>query len=133
MEDDQEILTIEPGEWCPDVQALCERRFMSDRFDELRRIRARVLAGAAVLFKVTDATGVLRMVYTLAVEGRTGIVTMAAGEGDTDLTHHVLPDIKRRFRDCDRLRIHTARPGLARKLQREGFTCDEIVLSVPLC
>lgn len=132
MEVREEILTIAPGDWCPDVEALCLRRFGMAQRARLVSIHNSVLMREAVLFKVTDKGGVLRMVFVLEVQGRTGVVTMAAGEGGTDLTHHILPDIKRRFSNCDRLRIHTARPGLARKLQREGFTCDEIVLSVPL-
>lgn len=75
--------------------------------------------------------GVPVLAYLLRVDetphGAEGVIVAAAGSlPGVDLTGRVLPFIESRL-DCDWLRIHTARAGLGRKLQKQGYAVREAV------
>ena len=53
---------------------------------------------------------------------------VAAGAASIDLTRHVLPYIEQQVSPADALTIYTRRPGLVRKLQRQGYRIDGTVL-----
>ncbi len=61
---------------------------------------------------------------------RVGVVVVAGSDaGHIDLTASVLPVIETMFVGCDRVRIHTGRAGLAKKLYRVGYETTELVLT----
>lgn len=67
--------------------------------------------------------------------GLEGVVLAAAGHLDgVELIESLLHVIEIQFRqnDCTSIRIHTSRPGIARKLDRAGYRSAEIVLSKKL-
>lgn len=75
--------------------------------------------------------GVPVLAYLLRVDetprGAEGVIVAAAGSlPGVDLTGRVLPFIESQL-DCDWLRIHTARAGLGRKLQKQGYAMREMV------
>lgn len=76
------------------------------------------------------------LAYLLRVDdtpqGAEGVIVAAAGNlPGVDLTGRVLPFIEGQL-DCDWLRIHTARAGLGRKLQQQGYAVRETVYAKKL-
>lgn len=60
------------------------------------------------------------------------LVAAVSHDPHVDLTALVLPVIEKQFIGCRSIRIHTARPGLAKKLSRAGYSAAELVLRKPL-
>lgn len=121
-------LRIEAANWNPVTERFIESALSTASLDD---IKAQVSSGAQ-LFKVvngyveTVAAFVLRVDH-MAHESQ-GVVVAAGGRADVDLTAHVLPVIERMFKGCARMRIHTERVGLVKKLARQGYSGAEFVL-----
>lgn len=87
----------------------------------------------AQLFELVNQGGGVVGAFVLRVDTlacRTVGVLVAAGgavEG-VDLTALILPKIETMFYGCDAISVHTERPGLARKLSRQGYRTAEIIL-----
>lgn len=125
MENREKVLTIGPREWSPEASALLAQAFTHGSADQLG---ADVVAGRAGLFAVDDGERVAAL-FVLRVDGDEGVIVAAAGgvQG-VDLTADVLPHVERMFSNVRRIRIHTARAGMAKKLARQGYAAAEIVL-----
>lgn len=122
-----------PAEWNGAAAALLAS---SEGIEALRAIKADVCDGAAVLIHVERrsaeavellAAVVLRVEHD-AAGGAEGVIVSAVGRADFDLTESVLPAIEARFQGVDSIRLHTVRPGLCRKLARQGYAAAEIVM-----
>lgn len=125
MENREKVLTIAPREWSPEVAALLARAFTHGNPEV---IGDEVRDGRAGLFGVCQGD-TLGAVFVLRVDGDEGVIVAAAGEvPGVDMTAEVLPHVERIFSDVRRIRIHTSRPGLAKKLTRQGYGAAEIVL-----
>lgn len=62
------------------------------------------------------------------VDGVDGVIVAAGGNlPGADLTALLLPYIERMFIGVRRVRIHTMRPGMARKLEGAGYKLAELV------
>lgn len=122
-------LTIRPAPWSADAERLIATALQHATPAEIRR---QVEAGIAELYQVMrgdriGAVFVLRVDHD--ADGSEGVIVAAAGGvRGVDLTGAVLPHIERMFINCRAVRIHTARPGLARKLGQAGYRAAEIVL-----
>lgn len=131
MENHEEVeLTLSPAAWCADAERLIATALQHATPAE---IRSQVESGAAVLYRVMQG-GRMGAVFVLRVDhdadGSEGVIVAAAGGvRGVDLTAAVLPHIERMFIGCRAVRIHTARPGLARKLAAAGYRPAEIVLT----
>jgi len=121
-------LTIEPAEWNDQAAALL---IDAAPAGSLADIRAQVEDGPAVLFHVChqgDTVGafVLRVDHTAT--GNEGVIVAGAGRlAGVDLLATCIPQIETLFRGCDRIRYHTGRPALARRLAAMGYQAREIV------
>lgn len=63
-------------------------------------------------------------------EGNEGVIVAAGGAlAGFDLTANLLPHVERMFKGCGSVRIHTARPGMAKKLARQGYALRELVFT----
>lgn len=62
-----------------------------------------------------------RGVYVLAVQAGQAYIRWARGVGPLDLTRTVLPVIEQQVAGLDSLAFQTARPGLVRKAQAQGY------------
>lgn len=128
MATDPQTLTIEPAEWDSRAEALL---IDAAPFDTLAQIRAQVIEGPAVLFHVrhqaaTVGAFVLRVDHTAT--GNEGVIVAGAGNvPGVDLIASVMPSIETLFQGCARIRYHTHRPALARRLARLGYQAREIV------
>jgi hypothetical protein len=91
----------------------------------------------AQLFEVIAEGGRVGF-YLLRIDrsavGCEGVLVAGAGAlQGVDLIATLIPIIEKQFRGCAAMRVHTARPGLARKLARQGYGAGEIVLRKNLC
>lgn len=127
----EQTLTITREGWTDEAHALIGWAFpnLSEKDKAtMQRIENDVANGAASLF-IARMSGVAVLAYVLEVQGREGVVTVAAGNvPGVDLTGIVMPEIEKKFLGCDTVRIHTARAGLAKKLAKQGYQAQEIVL-----
>lgn len=121
-------LTIEPGAWNEEVgellAAAAPRGSLAD-------IRAQVEAGQAKLYLVKH-DGAPVGAFVLRVDhahgGDEGVIVAGAGRlPGTDLIETCIPHIETLFQGCARIRYHTGKPALARKLMRQGYAPREIV------
>lgn len=127
-----QTLTIDRVEWSADLEAL----LLAAADGDIDEIRLQVGQGAQVFDVRREgkrlAAFVLRVDWLTT--GPQGVVVVAAGDGEgIDLTRTVLPHIERMFGpEVKSMRIHTKRPGLVRKLVREGYGKPEWVLTKEL-
>ena len=56
------------------------------------------------------------------------VLVASANVGGVDLTAELLPEVEAAFHGVDSIRIHTARPGLIRKLIKHGYQPTEMVM-----
>lgn len=128
---ENQALTITAEQWSEDAHSLIEWAFpnLSQADAEtMRGIKHSVCTGKSTLF-IARLSGVAVLAYVLTVEGTEGVVTVAAGNvPGVDLTAVVLPEIEKKFIGCESIRIHTARPGLAKKLAKQGYAARQIIL-----
>lgn len=130
METAEEVLTIAAAEWAEaDAVALASAFTVSGA---LEAVAAQVQSGAACLFHVIDGAAVVGR-YVLRVDqlgdSAEGVVVCAWGEWRGGaLLPVVLPYIEKQFRGVSALRIHSARPGMIRRLAAIGYQPQEIVM-----
>lgn len=128
MDSHRQALTICRANWTEEAARVLAP---SIPFGSAEDLREQVAAGAC-LFQVERA-GDLVGFYVLRIDqsasGAEGVLVAAAARDETDLTASLLPHIERQFIGCKTIRIHTARPGLARKLAtRGGYGAAEIIM-----
>lgn len=121
-------MTIRPAAWCERAAQL-----LAAAVRHVENIERQVQSGNASLFWLDDSTGPVGA-FVLRVDrpasGPEGVIVAAAGRvPGVDLTAAVLPYVESLFRDCVRVRIHTARPGLGAKLAAMGYGLQEAVYS----
>ena len=128
----QSALTVEikPCEWSEEIAAYIQSAITVP----VEVIRAQLEKGAA-LFAVFFS-GALSGAYVLrldeTVAGIEGVIVAAGGDFvGVDWIAAVLPIMEQQLIEAgaSRLRIHTARPGMARRLCSFGYGAQEIVLS----
>ncbi|HZX32659.1 MAG TPA: hypothetical protein VFF03_15000 [Rhodocyclaceae bacterium] len=95
-------------------------------------LRLQVESGAAALFRV-ESGGEEIGGYILRVDqtsqGREGVIVAAGGHLDgVSLVDLLLPHMEAQFAGVRAVRIHTSRPGMAKKLAAHGYRLQEIVL-----
>lgn len=102
--------------------------------DSLPAIAAQAENGAP-LFRVAadgEAIGYYLLRVDYLPEGAEGVIVAAAGRPGFDLAEMCLPYIEGQFKGCKSLRVHTARPGLVRKLAGVGWRPMEFVMKKDL-
>ncbi len=129
METLEKNLTIEPAEWSPAVAMWLT---LALQHASLADLRGQVDAGAA-LFAVREGARlvgafVLRVDQT--AQGSEGVIVAAGGNlPGFDFTVDLLPHVEALFSGVVAIRIHTARPGMARKLAAAGYMPREMVFA----
>lgn len=94
----------------------------------LAGVGRQVVEGAATAFIVED-DGDLVAAFVLRVDDDEGVVVAAGGKGrGYGLIDALLPAIEARFHGCRAIRFHTARPGLARLMLKNGYVGQEVVM-----
>ena len=129
MEIPKKSLTIHPAKWTAETEDFISLALTDATLDDIKH----QCENGAQLFAVLDEDAETLAAFVLRVDRQAcknvGVVVAAGGAmGGVDLTATMLPFIETMFVGCDSMRIHTARPGLARKLGRMGFSVVELVL-----
>ena len=128
MAPDEKPLSIEPAEWTDKAGAMLAE---AAPFGSLAEIRAQGVEGPAVLFHIYhggDLVGafVLRVDHTAT--GNEGVIVAGAAKVQgVDMLALCMPHIESLFHGCARIRYHTSRPALARRLLSRGYAPREIV------
>lgn len=123
-------MKLAPAQWGETFAAQIAQAVQAATVPELER---QVRDGVAQAWGVTVGDRlacalVLRVDHTAA--GSEGVIVAAAGgEPGVDLTRDVLPAVEQLFSGVRAIRIHTARPGLMKKLARQGYQGAEVVLT----
>lgn len=122
-------IEINPAAWSAHAAGVLSEVGNADDY------KAQVKRGAK-LFRVSEGENEIGF-YLLRVDknpsGAEGVLVAAVGrDKNNDLTEVILPVIERQFFGCKSIRIHTQRPGLAKKLSRAGYGAAEMVLRKPL-
>lgn len=76
--------------------------------------------------------GGAQMVYVLNVRNGQAWIAAAKGGGPADLTATLLPVIELQASELDSVAFQTARPGLVRKAQRQGYRVTGWILKKDL-
>lgn len=124
------ILTIRAAAaWTPQTEAWIARALATATICDIKR----QTENGAQLFEVLNESGGMVAAFVLRVDRlacRTvGVVVAAGGAAEgVDLTAVMMPNIERMFFGCDAIAVHTERPGLLRKLARQGYKTAEIIL-----
>lgn len=128
MAPDTQTLSLEPGAWGTDAEAWLSR---TGNAGDLGEYRAQLESGAARLFYVRHegaTVGAFLLRVDTTTTGNEGVIVAAAAElAGVDMTASCLPAIESLFVNCARVRYHTSRPALARKLTQHGYRPFEIV------
>ena len=130
-------LTIERARWCDEVRQVLMpsvRRAPCFRVEDYGRMLLNDPVNT-LLFSVHEG-GALVGHFILRIEhfsgGSEGVILAAAGKRrGHDLTAELLPLLEARFKNVHAFRISTARPGLVRKLQSQGYALTHYTLRKP--
>lgn len=127
MENSQ-ALTLKPGGWCPDADHWIAQAL---QHATTAQIRHQVEQGGASVFYVmagAECVGAFVLRADGTADGSEGVIVAAAGHlPGADLIETCLPQIEKLFINCRRIRYHTARPAMARRLVAHGYAPAEIV------
>lgn len=101
-------------------------------FSDVESLRVQVEADRAALFEVL-AGGAVVGAYVLRTEviaGRIEGVIVAAGADcpGVEVSTAILPIAEKQFSGVDAIRVHTARPGLLKRLAGAGYEFQEFVI-----
>lgn len=122
-------VTVKPSTWTADTDTWL---VFAQQHATLSDLREQIGQGAA-LFHVYQAgkmVGAMILRVDQSASGAEGVVVAAAGRlPGFDFTLDLLPHVERLFHGVKSVRIHTARPGMARKLAASGYTPTEMVFS----
>lgn len=128
MANDEKRLTIVSSPWTEEANGLIAQAV---RPLSLICVRQQVEDGQAKLFQVLDGEKVVGA-FILRVDktatGDEGVIVAGAGQCDgVDMLKTCMPAIESMFIGCSRIRYHTEKPALARKLSGMGYSGGEIV------
>jgi hypothetical protein len=133
MDHDEKVIIVDAVRWSKSAAAVLSEATPYASADDLQ---AQEKAGAK-LFRVTcdkKRVGYYLLRVDRLAAGNEGVVVAAAGKLDgVDLITLLMPTVEKQFIGCQTMRVHTARPGMARKLAVKGFAAGEIVLRKKLC
>lgn len=101
---------------------------------DVENIKAQVVEDGASVYKVMRDQVLVGFFVTRIDSLKThdeGVLVAATGfDNQADLTKTILPEIENKiFSGCKSVRIHTARPGLIKKLSSGGYKPLEFVMT----
>lgn len=128
-----ENVTIRETAWREVLSDMLTRAMEGDPGATVETLRLEVAAGRAKLFEVLADDGAALAAAVLRVEmretGPEGVIVAAGGRPLSGVRlFKLLPHFEARFVGVRRIRIHTARPVMARLLEKQGYAVRELVL-----
>lgn len=123
-------MIVRPGSWSPLTESFIASAVISGVLDDIKR----QTENGAQLFELVNANGAVVGAFVLRVDTwacrRVGVLVAAGGAvPGVDLTQLLMPHIEQHmFKNVDVIAVHTARRGLVKKLEAQGFGVVEIIL-----
>lgn len=121
-----EEISIEPGPWSQDAEFWLGRVSQDATLDELKNQSEAGVCQVVYVRRDGRVAGAVLMRIDVTSTGAQGVMVAAAG--DLDLMPVCMPHLEKMFRGVNSIRVHTARPGLVKKLTAMGYKPTEIVL-----
>lgn len=127
-------LSIARAGWCDQASAHLAPAMRHEPGVTVATLAALVEQGGGELYAVM-AGGQMVGAYVLRHEpretGSEGVIVAAGGNlPGYSLIRSILPTVEaQQMHGCDTIRIHTARPAVAREMQRAGYVVRELVLA----
>lgn len=124
----QAEVKVLPGIWSADSEAWLTFAKQHATLDDLRE---QVEQGAYLFHVYCNGRMVGAFVLRIdeAASGSEGVIVAGAGRlPGFDFIVSLVPHIEKLFLNVKTIRIHTARPGLIKKLSRSGYEASEMVL-----
>lgn len=130
----EKALTIHAARWTAETEHLIAKALTDATVEDIKR---QTESGNAKLFSVCDEDAEIVAAFVLRVDAQVnknvGVVVAAGSEEkDLDMTAAMMPYIETMFTGCQSLRVHTARPGLVKKLCRLNWKVAGIELTKEL-
>jgi len=128
------MLAIERAAWSEEAAGFLAPAMRHEPGVTVATLAGMVECGSGELFAVL-AAGQMVGAYVLRVDrmenGKEGVIVAAGGRlPGYRLLRSILPVIEaNQMHGCNTIRIHTARPGIAREMRRAGYVVREIVLA----
>jgi len=122
-------VTIQPATWTAETANWLT---FAQQHATLEDLREQINQGAALfhVYHLGQLVGAMILRVDQSASGAEGVVVAAAGRlPGFDFTLDLLPHVEKMFHNVKSVRIHTARPGMARKLARAGYQPSEMVFS----
>lgn len=121
---------INPAEWSEEAGAVLAPAIP---YGSVSDLEMQIKHEGAKLFEVIAENAGRVGFYVLRIDknasGFEGVIVAGAGSlRGVDLVELVVPAMEKQFMGCASVRVHTARPGLAKKLAGMGYGAGEIVL-----
>ena len=131
-ENKEKKLTIERAKWSPVSEKNISLALGTATLNDIKE----QVKNGAYLFNVFN-NDVVVCSFVLRVDNFSdrseGVIVAAGGDCENiDLTMSVVPVIEKMFINCKTIRCHTARAGLTKKMERMGYSVQEIVLTKTL-
>lgn len=127
MADDAQELTLQPAAWDHHAQLWLSQALASSTLADLR---GQVEQGARLFHIVAGDTvcGAFLLRVDQTSRGPEGVIVAAAAQlRGVDMVDACMPAIERLFVGVRRIRYHTRRPALVRKLLRHGYAPGDFV------
>jgi hypothetical protein len=121
-------ISVLPAIWCADSETWLN---FARQHASLADLQEQVEQGAALFHVFCDARLVGAFILRIdeSASGSEGVIVAGAGRlPGFDFIVDLVPHIEKLFRNVNSIRIHTARPGLIKKLAKAGYEASEMVL-----
>ena len=126
---DKKEISIDEVQWSDEAETYLSKIDACATLDDYRQ---QWKEGAA-LYRVAEGDKTLGFYMTRFdsdAQGFEGVIYAGAGAADFDLTEVIVPFAEQQLKafGCYSVRVHTARPGLVKKLAKMGYGAAELVL-----
>lgn len=122
-------IRLVPGVWSRHAEKWLGQVALDATIGDLYR---QYLGGGKVVYLEAggEIVGAALLVVSVTASGRSqGVIVAAAARlNEIDITADCLPGLESMFQGVEEIRIHTERPGLAKKLAMFGYQATEMVL-----
>lgn len=123
-----QALTFQQGAWSAQADQWIRQALQHATLDEIRHQVEHCGARLFYIMSGADCLGAFVLRVDHGADGSEGVIVAASAHlPGHDLIEICLPSIEGLFVGCRRIRYHTARPALARRLTSHGYAPREIV------
>ncbi|SOD41607.1 hypothetical protein [Nitrosovibrio sp. Nv4] len=126
VEEQSDAIRLVPGPWSHDAEYWLGRVDQDATLADLKRQSEAGLCQVVYVERGGAVAGAVLLRIDVTSSGPQGVMVAAAGA--LELMPVCMPYLEKMFQGVSSIRIHTARPGLVRKLTAMGYKPTEMVL-----